>query len=239
MHRFWLASLLFWLLAWPGAYAAAADQGSKVAAPGVAIPAPALPERIIAEARRILADAKTSEYSHKTKVDEETGSYAFDCSGLALLILKQVAPEQLALVRAQGRNRPRAVEFHQAFTAASPDEKQAKGWQRIDKLLEARPGDIIAWRKEEIIPGDSTGHVMLIDQPPVEEKNGRIRVVVIDSTSSLHADDSRGKGESGIGRGTMWFSVDATGKPTGYRWRARNGALHEAPIAIGRAVPGK
>ena len=193
-------------------------------------------ERVLAEARRILANAKTSQYSHKTKVDEENGSYALDCSGLAVLILKRVAPEQLASLPKNGKSRPRAVEFHTAFAAAPTGERGAKGWRRIEKLMDARPGDFIVWRKEEIKPGDSTGHVVLVDQAPVEDEGGRARVVVVDSTGNSHADDSRSDGENGVGRGTMWFDVDAAGRPVAYRWKSRNGPSHKTPIAIGRVT---
>jgi len=200
----------------------------------VAEQAPA--ERILGEACRILANAKTSQYSHRTKVDEENGSYALDCSGLAVLILKRVAPEQLANVPRNGKSRPRAVEFHTAIAAAPSDEKGAKGWRRIEKLVDARPGDFIVWRKEEIKTGDSTGHVVLVNQAPVEDEGGRLRVVVIDSTGSGHADDTRGDGENGVGRGTMWFDMDAAGRPVAYRWKSRNGSSHKAPIVIGRVT---
>lgn len=203
---------------------------------GEAVVEQAPAERVLAEARRILANAKTSQYSHKTKVDEENGSYALDCSGLAVLILKRVAPEQLASVPKNGKSRPRAVEFHTAFAAAPTDQKGAKGWRRIEKLMDARPGDFIVWRKEEIKPGDSTGHVVLVNQAPVEDEGGRVRIVVIDSTGSGHADDTRGDGENGVGRGTMWFDVDADGRPVAYRWKSRNGPSHKAPIAVGRVT---
>jgi hypothetical protein len=203
---------------------------------GEAVVEQAPAERVVAEARRILANAKTSQYSHKTKVDEENGSYALDCSGLASLILKRVVPEQLASVPKNGKSHPRAVEFHTAFAAAPTSEKGAKGWRRIEKLMDARPGDIIVWRKEEIKPGDSTGHVMLVDAAPVEDKGGRVRVVIIDSTGSGHADDTRSDGESGVGRGTLWFDVDVDGRPTAYRWKSRNGSAHEVPIVVGRAT---
>jgi len=203
---------------------------------GEAVVEQAPAERVLAEARRILANAKASQYSHKTKVDEENGSYALDCSGLAVLILKRVAPEQLASVPKNGKSRPRAVEFHTAFAAAPTDEQGAKGWRRIEKLRDARAGDFIAWRKEEIQPGDNTGHVVLVNQAPVEDEGGRWRVEVIDSTGHGHADDTRGDGESGVGRGTMWFDVDADGRPVACRWKSRNGSAHKAPIAIGRVT---
>ena len=119
-------------------------------------------------------------------------------------------------------------------------------WQQIAIAIDARPGDIVAWKNPAHKTGEhtNTGHVMVIDEPPIEEPSAGLlpdgekafRVRVIDSTSSPHADDSRAANQSGVGRGTIWLIVDAAGKPIGYRWKNPRGTLHEVPIAIGRAV---
>ncbi|MCY3024042.1 MAG: hypothetical protein NTW87_34110 [Planctomycetota bacterium] len=178
---------------------------------------------------------RDSRYSHKTVVDEKAGAYAVDCSGLAVLILRAAAAEQLAAIPRNGRSRPRAVEFYTAFSAAPADDKGAGGWRRVVRLMDARPGDLIAWRNVEQKPGTSTGHIVLVDEPPALDGKGRVRVAVIDATSSPHGNDTRTDGATGIGRGTMWFDVDSDGKAVGCRWKSRNGTLHEVPTAIGRA----
>jgi hypothetical protein len=192
-------------------------------------------ERVLAEARRIMTTMRSSRYSHTTKVDEKAGSYAVDCSGLVAIILKTVAPEHLAAIPKDGRARPRAVEFHDAFVKAG-EAQNVRGWQRVPKLMDARPGDLIAWRKKEIEPGESTGHIMVVAEPPVQERRDRVRVAIIDSTSTQHGDDTREGTDHSIGQGTVWFEVDEQGQPTGYRWRSRSGSLHRPPIAIGRAI---
>src|SRR4051812_8581746 len=48
------------------------------------------------EARRELAAMQTSHYQHPTDIDEETGSFDFDCSGFVDYALRRVLPEALA-----------------------------------------------------------------------------------------------------------------------------------------------
>jgi hypothetical protein len=169
-------------------------------------------------------------------VDEPAGRYNLDCSGLATLILQRVAPAQLRAVRhAENHSRPRAFEFYEAFLAAPTNA--VSGWQRVPRLLAARPGDFIAWRKVKIVPGESTGHIVVVDAVPVAETNGTVRVAVIDSTTAPHANDTRRSGVTGVGRGTMWFVVNAAGEPVGtLRKDPTDKPRQPVPIAIGRAV---
>lgn len=193
------------------------------------------PSRIRSACRKILSTTKESHYQHITHVDEDTGIYDVDCSGLLCYVLKKVAPEHYAAIPiSKTHRRPLALQFYEAF--ASPDEHIARYWQTIHRLKDARPGDVLVWRKAEQLPGKDTGHVMIIDQPPVEDGKDMYRVTVIDSTESPHADDTRKDGATGVGRGTMWFLVDSDSRPTAYHWRLRNGKPREIEIAIGRAI---
>ena len=195
----------------------------------------------------MLSRMKTTAYSHKSHVDEEQGLYELDCSGLVDLILKQVSPKHLTEVETRrGHKRQLADDYVQTFEESPEKPKSGGGWQRIDHLADARPGDILAWKNPAHKTGEhtNTGHVMVIDESPVEEPNAAaapdgqktFRVRVIDSTESPHADDTRAARQSGVGRGTLWLVVDATGKPIGYHWKSLRGPLHEPPIAIGRAI---
>ena len=106
----------------------------------------------------------------------------------------------------------------------------------VPTMAEAMPGDFIAWRRKVILKGDTSGHVMLIMKRPVREENGSYRVEVMDSSSTRHAEDTRGTGQSGVGVGTLWFEVDDEGKPVCYRWSDRSKKCNTVPIAIGRAA---
>ena len=46
-----------------------------------------------AEVDRVLADTKSSHYSHKKHVDEEEGVFDFDCSGFVVYALTRSVPD--------------------------------------------------------------------------------------------------------------------------------------------------
>jgi len=197
---------------------------------------PAASKRIVAAATRILDNLRITEYTHTTAVDEAAGTYRLDCSGLAFFLLRRAAPRSLAQVPVEkGRGRPRAVTFHTAFSEA-PTQRGKSRWQRITSIFDAEPGDFIAWRLPVVPEGGSTGHVVMVMKKPVKQKDGTARVVVLDSSKDRHARDSRAKGTTGVGVGTMWFAVDQDGRPTSYYWSSRRRRPKAYPIAIGRAV---
>jgi hypothetical protein len=202
--------------------------------------APSAPDRsppalLTAEARRMIADYPDTRYSHKTHIDDQQGICEVDCSGFLVTLLKHKAPKHLESIRTTHK-RPLAEDFYAAFTVKQGPP--ARGWKPIERLADARPGDVLAWIKADHVPGDNTGHVMLIAENPVGESAEHFRVRIFDSTLHGHAHDERTKTErSGIGQGTLWLDVDDRGRPIGYRWKSRMGMPHTAPIAIGRPIP--
>jgi hypothetical protein len=193
-------------------------------------------ERLSGEVRRVFSTMKSSEYSHKTEVDEQQGKYFLDCSGLACYVLQHEFPQHYKAIPFPGRRaRPLAADFCRFFKELPVTPLGRNGWQRIASLLDAQPGDIVAWESYDPKTG-STGHVVFVDGTPVRLEDGQVRVEVIDSTRHGHGDDTRKADQTGLGRGTMWFTVDDEGQPTGYRWSRSSGKLQQRPIAIGRIV---
>jgi hypothetical protein len=193
-------------------------------------------ERLSQEARRILSDVKFTEYSHETRVDEAQGKYCLDCSGLACYVLQREFPQHhKAIPLRKGQARARAIDFYRYFIKLPTAPPGRDGWLRIPALVDVRPGDILAWKAEDPKSG-STGHVVFVDSVPVRTEDGQIRLDVIDSTGHGHGSDTRKAGQTGIGRGTMWFTVDDAGKATGYRWSSSHGTLQQRAIAVGRVV---
>jgi hypothetical protein len=196
-------------------------------------PVASVPERLVAAARQMISDFKVTRYSHRTLIDRDRGVCEVDCSGFLVALLRQTSPQHLRQISTHHK-RPLAEDFYSAFSGKNGE--RPTGWQPIKRVQDVEPGDVIAWLKQERQPGDNTGHVMLVEQKPAAESPNQFRVRVLDSTAHGHGSDSRIEGKSGIGGGTLWLDVDSEGRPIGYRWKSRRGTLHQAPIAIGRAV---
>jgi hypothetical protein len=190
-------------------------------------------QRLLAAARQMVGDFKVTRYSHKTLIDRTRGICEVDCSGFVVALLRQTSRGHLRQI-ATTQKRPLAEDFYLAFAPASGETP--RDWAPIKRLPDVKPGDLIAWIKRDHEPGDNTGHVVMVEEKPTAESPNEFRVRVLDSTAHGHGSDSRPEGKSGIGRGTIWLDVDAAGRPIGFRWKSRNGRLHEVPIAIGRAV---
>jgi hypothetical protein len=200
-------------------------------------PANAASQSISQEARRILSSITTTQYKHKTEIDESKGSYLCDCSGFVGYVLNRtVAKDDAKGPLGDNDRRPVAMEYEKAFAAAPTKADGTSKWQRVVRLTDARPGDIIGWRHEKPMPGN-TGHVVIVDQTPIVEEDGLARVVAIDSTTKPQINDTRAPGTSGVGRGTMWFTVDDEGRPIGYVRGSRTAKPKIESIAIGRRLP--
>jgi hypothetical protein len=169
-------------------------------------------------------------------MDEKQGVYLCDCSGLVGYVLNRSVGKDGTGALGDGRKRPLAMDYEKFFAAAPVDPGENARWQRIERLTDARPGDVVAWRHEKPRPGN-TGHVIIVDQRPVVEKDGLVRLVFIDSTTRPQADDTRPPGTSGVGRGAMWFKVDDKGRAVAHIRGSRNAEAKAEAISIGRALP--
>jgi hypothetical protein len=131
---------------------------------------------------------------------------------------------------------PRAVEFHDAFAAAPVEPVAGQRWMRVVSLADARAGDVVAWRKATIPEKGVTGHIVLFDSTPVMVGPELYEVVVIDSTSRPHKDDTRNGDDTGVGRGTIYLKADGDGRPVAFATRSAGGPFTPYSIAIGRPV---
>ena len=200
--------------------------------------ASAAPPPTLEAGRRILSNLRETRYDHRQAIDETRGIYRLDCSALACLILSSSAPESLAAVPVDPRHsHARAKNFCNTFLRA-PTDRPRNGWLRVRRVIDARPGDFIAWKKDPMPPKGNTGHIVMVLERPVREADGTVRVRVLDASSGRHANDSRKKGETGIGTGTLWFGVDGSGAPVSVYWSSRKRPPVRCPIAIGRPAPG-
>ncbi len=114
-----------------------------------------------------------------------------DCSGLIALLF-----DELQLKKPYGLDRPKAVHYFALL--------QEIGSDRIDKLL---PGNLLAWRKNQLPKSGDTGHVLVIDDVPVEVAKHRFQVSVVDAT----------KKANGLSRRNIELHTDDSGKIIGVR----------------------
>lgn len=194
---------------------------------------PAVDPPVLSEARRIADHVQRTWYTHRLEVDESAGVYGLDCSGYVARVLSATAPAALAAIPLEvGTRRALAADFHAAFAAAPSGT--GTGWRRIARLADARAGDIAAWSRPDRKPGETTGHVVILDADPVAEAAGRWRLRVLDATSAPHGDDRRDRGTGGVGRGTLWLDAGPDGAPAGLHWSRPDREAVAVPIAIAR-----
>lgn len=178
-----------------------------------------------------------SEYTHGFRVDERAGVYAFDCSGMAHWVLRRAAPKAAAWSGRGLGGRPLARDYQRKI-ARIPYGATAGGWRHIRRVDEARPGDVVAWVRPELVKSKNTGHVLfLVRSPePVSGSPGAFLLRVADSTSLFHDADTRA-GRTGFGFGTILLLADPeTGEPRAYGWVGLRWRTFETAISIGRPL---
>jgi hypothetical protein len=146
-----------------------------------------------------------------------------DCSGFLLAIFERAdyrtRSQMQFLPTGKSRTRPAAEDFVYSI-------ESARGFRRIQKLEDIRPGDLIAHALIEREVG-TTGHVFLVDsvprpiapRRPLVEGTRQFEIAVIDSNAELvGADDTRLAlpGKQGLGRGTIRIYADADGELVGW-----------------------
>jgi hypothetical protein len=178
----------------------------------------------------------TSYYAHMTYMNEDTGTRRTDCSGYVDYAVKRVLPDAYEKVPHPRTQRPMADDWYHYLKERyqSPSTQESVRWREIIHVRDLLPGDLVVWLKPQGVDGDNTGHIMIVVGKPTAGRVGEYLVKVADSTTSPHANDSRGT-RTGIGTGTIGLRVDGWDRPTAYYWR---GGLsfysYETPIAMGR-----
>jgi hypothetical protein len=186
---------------------------------------------------RVAETLTESEYTYGLAVNEKSGVYRFDCSGMAQWVLRRSAPIA-AITMAHGLpQRPLARDF-QRRVARAPTDRDRGGWRRIERVADLVPGDVVAWVRPPEIQSPNTGHVAFVLLPPVLAPgyDNAYLVRIADSSRLLHDDDTR-VGRSGFGFGTILLVADPeTGAPTAYGWVALKWRAFETQIALGRPM---
>lgn len=210
----------------------------KQVIPLYSVPRGQASKALLGEAERELNFMKTSNYSHKTQVNESIGQFQYDCSGFLNYALAHSVPEAFRSLQKATVRRPLAKHFVRFITSLPPG-KVVSRWRRVERVTDLASGDIIAWIKPPGLVSDNTGHVMIvrsaIQRHP--KRSNEIIIPIIDSTAIRHGyNDSRYKAAgTGLGTGNVVLVVDDAGKAIGYRWsRSKNSRKHTTRVALAR-----
>jgi len=218
----------------------AAVQGHALGVPATGITAGVTESgssALLTETHRELSFMQTSRYQHRTVVDEQEGSFDFDCSGFLDYALGRALPADLAVLPTSTSQRPLAADIEQHLASIGEDGSVTDPWHVVATVADLAPGDVVAWLATENSTTGDTGHVMIVTGRPVRDpgRSGQWLVSVADSTLSPHAQDSRRNGATGLGTGTIGLAVDDRGRPVAFAWRGGiSTRLQTTPIALGR-----
>lgn len=199
-------------------------------------------------------DASQTHYRHgeqviRWKEGERPAEARCDCSGLLdALLTRSYGYGENDYKKWFGVKRPLAVHYHDTID-------KENGFHRIRGVKSIQPGDILAVRYKQLAADKSTGHVMLVIEPPkpmtakkpLIDGTEQWSVAIVDSTKSPHGKgDSRmnddGTKVNGVGRGTFRLYVDTNGDVIGYAWSTSTGSTFRErathSLVVGRVVPG-
>ncbi len=156
-------------------------------------------------------------------------------------VLRKAAPKAHAAVTTTAKTgRPLARDYYQHIARTKPGPGKW-GWSRVERVADARAGDVIAWLKPKEIESPNTGHVAFVVGDPVRvpELGEAYLLRIADASRYQHQDDTRAEtGWTGFGMGTILVLADpTTGAPLAYGWvGARSAWILSTPMAIGRVT---
>ena len=176
-------------------------------------------EKILDVLQNIESTLLDTRYAHSTRVNQKAGKYHFDCSGMAVWVLKRSAPAALASLGRPNDRRPLAVHFYQKIASIPTGEKRG-AWYHVPSAAHIQPGDIIAWKRPKWFPSQSTGHVAFAVGLPASNSGDvpGILVRIADASKFKHEDDSRSEDTTGFGTGVLLIPTDSRLQPLGYGW---------------------
>jgi hypothetical protein len=125
------------------------------------------------------------------------------------------------------------------FLRGLPVDGSRGRWQRVGRVEDLRPGDVVAWLKPADSRSKNTGHTVIVHGPVVSDpgRPGAFLVPIADSTARPHVPgDARATAhETGLGLGEIVLVADAAGAPVGFRWsRGQKSREKSTTIALGR-----
>lgn len=194
-----------------------------------------LEHRLVEFVRKTVTTLRYSAYKlGGSKFDTSRGIYILDCSNYVDHILKTIHPRAYSkLVASSKSDIPTSDDYYHFFTKL-PD-RPSYYWNPVEDVSSLLPGDILVFRKKNKY-GEIGGHVMIVMEKPVREKDV-FWLRIADSAPFRHSLDTRMARVSGIGIGTFLVKVNPkTFQPAAYAWTASSRWKQNVIFAMARPV---
>jgi hypothetical protein len=201
--------------------------------------APEGPARVLDVLSQIESSLTFSRYTPYTRVDAKAGIYEWDCSAMAAWVLRRATPAAWHSVKQRSpTGRIVARDFVRQIASVRVD-RPAWAWERVGRVADMRPGDVVAWLKPSGWVSNVTGHVGFVMSAPEASQHVAHGYLIrfADASRYHHQDDTRREeARDGYGIGTILLIGDAeTGAPVAYGWYGDDSSwIKETQIVIGR-----
>lgn len=192
--------------------------------------------RLVEFVRKTVTTLRYSAYKlGGTRFDTSRGIYVLDCSNYVDHILKAIYPRAYSkLVAASKSMKPTSDDYYHFFTKLS--NRPQYYWNAVEDVKALLPGDILVFRKKNKYGDDLGGHVMIVMEKPVRDKDV-FWLRIADSAPFRHSLDTRMPRVSGIGIGTFLVKVNPkTFQPAAYAWTASSRWKQNVDFAMARPV---
>lgn len=166
---------------------------------------------ILDDAFHILENIVDNSYSSENYIEEQKGIYRTNCSGIIIHLLKK-----------NGISLPfkKAYEYFDFFKNSD--------YQKIERIDDLAPGDLIIWRKNNIPKKGTTGHMALC-VGHIDKTSDRGTIRVFDCVKMKHDNDTRR--ENGIGLGDLVL-LHEDGVANGFIWSSESSKTKYTEVLI-------
>ena len=194
--------------------------------------------KIADAAFQIIASLKSTKYKDfPYTINISKGVYETDEAGFVTHLLKIAAPDHLSLIPfEEGKFYHSVADYFNYFLSIknSGNRLDSAFWKIINKITDAKRGDIVAWADDYKIILNSNSHLLIIGDDPkqISDTENVYEVVVYDATNKLYNRDIRTP-LGGVGYGYIRFQTDSLKVPAGYQYKVDD-VFQKSNIIIAR-----
>jgi hypothetical protein len=178
--------------------------------------------------------AKNKYVFGRNDLDCTAGTAAIDCSGFVNNVAEAYFPQTYTALVELAQGRPTVGTYYRLTAQA----KAGSPLVPVASMSALVAGDLIMWlyKGAERVKLGATGHMMLVIGQAESVGTNQYRIMVADSASSGHDQDTRTRGQSGLGMGYIYFKTGGDGFPIAYSWEDVRSWKTSSPIQLAHFV---